>query len=53
MNSLIAASQLNKQSRAHCEEYFDKLKQLVEMEVGSIYYEDDGYGKGLDSSKNV
>jgi len=53
MNSLIVASQLNKQSMAHCEDYFNKLKQLVEMEVGSIYYEDDGQGKGLDSSKNV
>ncbi|KAJ8438362.1 hypothetical protein Cgig2_015289 [Carnegiea gigantea] len=53
MNSLIAASQLNKQSRAHCDDYFDKLKQLVKMQVGSIYYEDDGQGKGLDSSKNV
>ncbi|KAJ8424983.1 hypothetical protein Cgig2_027992 [Carnegiea gigantea] len=51
--SQMIASQLNKQSRAYCEEYFDKLKQLVEMEVGSIYYEDDGQGKGLDSSKNV
>ena len=40
---------MNTQARAHCEEYFNKLKELVEQEVGSIYVEENVASKQVDS----
>ena len=39
MNALLTASQINRDVRLLCEEYFSKLQELVEVEVGSIYVE--------------
>jgi len=41
MNSLIIASQLNKNARANYKKYFNELKTLVEVDVGSICYDGD------------
>ena len=49
MNTLITASQMNTQARVLCEEYFNKLKELVEQEVGSIYVEENVASKQVDS----
>ena len=36
INSMIAASKQNKNTRVKCEKYFNELKELVELDVGSI-----------------
>ena len=48
MNSLIIASQMNKHARAHYEKYFNKLKELIGLDVGSIYREEYKQGKKLE-----
>jgi len=53
MNSLITASQMNMNARAHCEKYFMELKELVEFDVGSIHCEENGHGKTLNLAQNV
>ncbi|KAJ8435945.1 hypothetical protein Cgig2_023321 [Carnegiea gigantea] len=53
MNSLITASQLNFNARAHCEKYFTELKKLIKFDVGSIHCEQDGQEKNLDLPQNV
>ncbi|KAJ8452000.1 hypothetical protein Cgig2_016581 [Carnegiea gigantea] len=53
MNTLITASQMNTQARVHYEEYFNKLKELVEQEVGSIYVEENVASKQMDSSRKI
>jgi len=46
MNLVIAANQHNKNVRANSEKYFSELKELVELDVGSICWEgDDNAGK--------
>ena len=48
MNLVIAASQHNKNARANCEKYFSELKELVELDVKSIYCEgDDNVGNEI------
>ena len=48
MNLVIAASQHNKNVRANYEKYFRELKELVELDVGSICCEgDDNARKGI------
>ena len=53
MNSLITASQLNKNTRANCEKNFNELKQLVELDVRSIYCDVDEHVENVNSSKDV
>ena len=53
VNTLITTSQMNTQARAHCEEYFNKLKELVEQEVGSIDVEENVVSKQVDSSRKI
>ncbi|KAJ8435688.1 hypothetical protein Cgig2_027278 [Carnegiea gigantea] len=53
MNSLITASQSNMNARDHCEKYFTELKKLIEFDVGSIYFEEDGQEKNLNLPQNV
>ena len=53
MNSLITTSQLNMNARANYDKYFDKLKEFTEVDVGSIYYDQDWHVKNLSSSQNV
>ncbi|KAJ8441112.1 hypothetical protein Cgig2_006941 [Carnegiea gigantea] len=53
MNSIITGSQMNKNARAHCEKYFIELKELIEFIVGSIYCDEDGQRKDLNSLPNV
>ena len=43
MNSLITASQLSQNVRANWQKYFTKLKELIKLDVGSIYCD----GKGM------
>ncbi|KAJ8441611.1 hypothetical protein Cgig2_023764 [Carnegiea gigantea] len=35
VNALLTASQVNREARLLCEEYFSKLKELIEVQVGS------------------
>ncbi|KAJ8434606.1 hypothetical protein Cgig2_025032 [Carnegiea gigantea] len=51
MNLLITASQMNMNTRAHCEKYFIERKKLIELDVRSIHCEENGQGKSLNSSK--
>ena len=44
---------MNKNIRAHCEKLFMKLKELIEFDVGSIHYDEDGQGKDLNSLLNM
>ena len=53
MNSLVTVSQLNKNARANCEKCFNELKELVEVDVGSICSNGDEYDKKGKSSKDV
>ncbi|KAJ8438344.1 hypothetical protein Cgig2_013392 [Carnegiea gigantea] len=53
MNTLITVSEMNTQARADCEEYFNKLKELVEQEAGSIYVEENVASKQMDSSRKI
>ena len=53
MKTLITVCQMNTQARGHCEEYSNKLKELVEQEVGSIYVEDNVVSKQMDSSRKI
>ena len=48
MNSIITASQMNKNARAHCEQYCMELKKVIEFDVGSIHIDEDGHGHGKD-----
>ena len=41
MNALLTANQMNRQVRLLYEEYFGKLKELIELEVGLVYVEGD------------
>ncbi|KAJ8433025.1 hypothetical protein Cgig2_015452 [Carnegiea gigantea] len=45
MNSIITASQMNKNARAHCEQYCMELKKAIEFDVDSIHIDEDGQGK--------
>ena len=53
MNALLTASQMNKEARLLCEEYFSKLQELIEVEVGSVYVEGDVQQDGSSSAKIV
>ena len=53
MNSLITASQLNKNARMNYEKYFNELKELVEVDVGSICWDENEYVENEKSSKDV
>ena len=53
MNSIITASQMNKNVGAHCEKYFMKLKELIEFDLGSIHCDEDEQEKVLNSLPNV
>ncbi|KAJ8420930.1 hypothetical protein Cgig2_017126 [Carnegiea gigantea] len=53
MNSIITASQMNKNARAHCEQYCMELKKVIEFDVGSIHIDEDGQGKDSNSLPNV
>ncbi|KAJ8439439.1 hypothetical protein Cgig2_021553 [Carnegiea gigantea] len=53
MNSIIIASQRNKNARAHCERYCMELKKVIEFHVGSININEDGQGKDSNSLPNV
>ncbi|KAJ8435720.1 hypothetical protein Cgig2_002677 [Carnegiea gigantea] len=53
MNSIVIASQMNKNAKAHCEKYFMELKELIEFDVRSIHGDKDGEGKDLNSLPNV
>ncbi|KAJ8451707.1 hypothetical protein Cgig2_018341 [Carnegiea gigantea] len=53
MNALLTASQMNKEARLLCEEYFSKLQELIEVEVGSVYVEGDVQQDGSSSLTNV
>ena len=39
MNSVTTACEQNKNVRAKCEKYFNELKELVELNVRSVYCE--------------
>ncbi|KAJ8432304.1 hypothetical protein Cgig2_019233 [Carnegiea gigantea] len=51
MNALLTASEMNKEGRLLCEEYFSKLKELIEVELGSVYVEGDVQQDGPSSAK--
>ncbi|KAJ8441610.1 hypothetical protein Cgig2_023763 [Carnegiea gigantea] len=51
MNALLTASQMNKEARLLYEEYFSKLQELIEVEVGSVYVEGDVQQDGSSSAK--
>ena len=51
MNTLVTAGQMNTQARAHYEEYFNKLKGLVNQVVGSIYVEENAVLKHVTPPK--
>jgi len=53
MNALLAASQMNREARLLYEEYFSKLKDLIEAEVGSVFVEGDVQQDGMSSAKSV
>ncbi|KAJ8425197.1 hypothetical protein Cgig2_004319 [Carnegiea gigantea] len=53
MNSIITASQMNKNARAHCEKCFLELKELGEFDVSSIHCNEHGHEKVLNSLPNV
>ena len=53
MNALVITSQLNGEARLLCEEYFSKLKELIEVQVGSVYIEGDVEQDGASSAKSV
>ncbi|KAJ8442023.1 hypothetical protein Cgig2_007861 [Carnegiea gigantea] len=53
MNSIIIASQMNKNATAHCEKYCMELKEVIEFDVGSIHIAEDGQEKDSNSLPNV
>ncbi|KAJ8429928.1 hypothetical protein Cgig2_017978 [Carnegiea gigantea] len=53
MNSIITASQMNKNARAPCEKYLMEFKELIKFDVGSIHCDEDGHGKYLNSLLNL
>ena len=53
MNSVLTVSQLNKNTRANCERYFNELKELVEVDVEFICCDGDEYDEKGKSSKDV
>ncbi|KAJ8453109.1 hypothetical protein Cgig2_014872 [Carnegiea gigantea] len=53
MTSIITSSQMNKNARAHCEKYFMELKEVIEFDVSSIHFDEDGQGKDLNSLPKV
>ena len=53
LNALVIASQMNREARILCEDYFSKLMELIEVEVGSVYVEDDIHQNGSSSAKSV
>jgi len=52
-NVLLTAIQMNREVRLPCEEYFSRLKELVEVEAGSVYVEDNAQQDGFSSVKSV
>jgi len=42
-----------KNARANCEQYFNKFNELIELDVGSINCDRDGYEGNLNFSRNV
>ena len=53
VNALLATSQVNREVRLLCEEYFSKLKELIEVQVGSVYIEGDVEQDDVSSAKSV
>ena len=53
MNSITTASQMNKNARAHCEQYCMELKKVIEFDVRAIHIDEDGHGKDSNSLPNV
>ncbi|KAJ8430390.1 hypothetical protein Cgig2_032129 [Carnegiea gigantea] len=53
MNALLTASQMNREVRLLCEEYFSKLKELIEVEVGLVHVEGDAQQDGPSSAKRI
>ncbi|KAJ8438669.1 hypothetical protein Cgig2_031634 [Carnegiea gigantea] len=53
LNALVTASQMNREARILCEDYFSKLKELIEVEVWSVYAEDDIHQNGSSSAMSV
>jgi len=53
MNALLTPNQMNTEARLLCDEYFSKLKELVDVEYGSVYGEDNVQQDGLSSAKSV
>ncbi|KAJ8430473.1 hypothetical protein Cgig2_003055 [Carnegiea gigantea] len=53
MNALLTASQMNREARLFCEEYFRKLKELVIAELWSVYVEDNVQQDCLSSATSV
>ncbi|KAJ8437481.1 hypothetical protein Cgig2_002982 [Carnegiea gigantea] len=52
MNTLLTASQMNREAKMLCDKYFSKLKELVDVECGSVYGEDNVQQDGLSSVKS-
>ncbi|KAJ8439021.1 hypothetical protein Cgig2_028467 [Carnegiea gigantea] len=44
---------MNREARLFCEEYFSKLNEVIEVEVGSVYMEGDVQQDGSSSTKSV
>ena len=44
---------MNREVRLLCEEYFSKLKELVDVALGSIYVKDNIQQDGLISAKSI
>ncbi|KAJ8425774.1 hypothetical protein Cgig2_014888 [Carnegiea gigantea] len=38
LNALVTASQMNREARILCEDYFSRLKELIEVEVGRLIW---------------
>ena len=50
---MIVVNQLNKNARVNYEKYFNELKELVELDVGSTCFERDENDGNGNSSKDV
>ena len=53
MNSVIVASEQNMNARAKCEKYFNELKELVELDIGSICCDGDENARKENGSNDV
>ncbi|KAJ8422112.1 hypothetical protein Cgig2_011155 [Carnegiea gigantea] len=53
INVLLTTNQMNREARLLCEEYFSKLKELIEVEVGSAYLEDNVQQDDPMSAKSI